>query len=90
MTQSNAETAANLPGTLKSNGNDTVTNLAKTPKIPPLEKLPVVKKHKTTIHKFHVKITFTVPADEDVCIQEKFVALLALSIQQFPATVLQP
>eukprot|EP00957_Ditylum_brightwellii_P104904 7995658-Ditylum_brightwellii.AAC.1 len=81
MTQSTTKSVPNLPGTPMSDGNDTATNLAKNPKIPPLEKLPVVKKHETMIHTFCVKITFTVPADEDVCPQEKFAALLALIIQ---------
>eukprot|EP00957_Ditylum_brightwellii_P064679 4908611-Ditylum_brightwellii.AAC.1 len=81
MMQYNAETAANLPGT---------PNLAETPKIPTLERPPVAKKHKTAIHKFCIKIAFIVPSEEDVCPQEKFAAILALIIQQFLATVLQP
>eukprot|EP00957_Ditylum_brightwellii_P093261 7101824-Ditylum_brightwellii.AAC.1 len=90
MTQYNMETTANLPGTPKSAGEEPTANLAETPKIPPLEKPPVAKKHKMMIHKFCVKIAFIVTAEEDVCPQEKFAVLLVLIIQQFLATVLQP
>eukprot|EP00957_Ditylum_brightwellii_P082775 6293411-Ditylum_brightwellii.AAC.1 len=65
MMQYNVETTANLPGTPKSVREEPTANLAETPKIPHLEKQPVAKKHKTTIHKFCVKIAFIVPADEN-------------------------
>eukprot|EP00957_Ditylum_brightwellii_P063880 4846688-Ditylum_brightwellii.AAC.1 len=90
MMQYNVETATNLPGPPKSVGKEPTANLAETPKIPPLEKPPVAKKHKRTIHRFCINIAFIVPANENVCLHEKFAVLLALIIQQFPATILQP
>eukprot|EP00957_Ditylum_brightwellii_P008211 621509-Ditylum_brightwellii.AAC.1 len=66
MTQSHAANAANFLGTPKSNEKDTTGNLAKTPRIPPLEKSPPEEKHETTIRKFHVKVAFTVPEDDDI------------------------
>eukprot|EP00957_Ditylum_brightwellii_P149329 11372712-Ditylum_brightwellii.AAC.1 len=81
--QYNTETTTSLPGTPKSAGKEPTANLAEFPKIPPLEKPLVAKKHKMMIHKFHVKIAFIVPVDKEVCPCEKFAALLALIIQQF-------
>eukprot|EP00957_Ditylum_brightwellii_P063152 4793671-Ditylum_brightwellii.AAC.1 len=42
------------------------------------------------IHKFCVKVAFTVPEDADICPCKKFALLLSLIIQQYPSTILQP
>eukprot|EP00957_Ditylum_brightwellii_P211250 15365952-Ditylum_brightwellii.AAC.1 len=90
MTHYNLESATYFPSTPNFVRKEPAAILAEAPKIPPLEKPPVAKKHETMIHKFCVKIAFIIPADEDVCSHEKFAVLLALIIQLFPATVLQP
>eukprot|EP00957_Ditylum_brightwellii_P161202 12273831-Ditylum_brightwellii.AAC.1 len=72
MTQSPATNATSFPGTPKPVVRETAENLAKTPCIHPLEKPPPEEKHETTLHKFCVKVAFTVPEHEDICPQEKF------------------
>eukprot|EP00957_Ditylum_brightwellii_P078333 5956063-Ditylum_brightwellii.AAC.1 len=67
-----------------------VGKLDKTPRLPSLEKPTPEKNHETMIHKFRVKIGFSVPPDADICPRSKFAPLLSLIVQQFPATVLQP
>eukprot|EP00957_Ditylum_brightwellii_P026857 2030660-Ditylum_brightwellii.AAC.1 len=70
MTQSPDTKATNFPGTPNPAVQETAGNLAKTPHIPPLKKPPPEEKHETIIHKFHVKVAFTVPETEDICPQE--------------------
>eukprot|EP00957_Ditylum_brightwellii_P007816 591983-Ditylum_brightwellii.AAC.1 len=89
MTQSSNTNATNFPGTPYPVVQETAENLAKTPRIPPLEKPPPKEKHETMIHKFRVKIAFTVSESEDICPREKFAMLLSLIIQQYPSTILQ-
>eukprot|EP00957_Ditylum_brightwellii_P006925 523911-Ditylum_brightwellii.AAC.1 len=67
MMQSPDTNTTNFPGTPKPVVQETTENLAKTPCIPPLEKLSPEEKHETTIHKFCVKVAFTVPDLEDIC-----------------------
>ena len=90
MTKSSVGNGAHLKGPSIIDPSPAAGNLSETPRIPPLEKPPQEKKHATTIHKFRVKIAFSVPATAYVCPREKFGALLSLIIQQFPGTVLQP
>eukprot|EP00957_Ditylum_brightwellii_P116519 8887875-Ditylum_brightwellii.AAC.1 len=70
MTQSPDTSATNFLGTPNPAVQETAENLAKTPRIPPPEKPPPEEKHETTIHKFCVKVAFTVPEAEYICPQE--------------------
>eukprot|EP00957_Ditylum_brightwellii_P015379 1157111-Ditylum_brightwellii.AAC.1 len=72
MTQSPDTNATNFLGTPTPAVRKTAENLTKTPRIPPLGKPPPEEKHETTVHKFCVKVAFTVPEAEDICPQEKF------------------
>eukprot|EP00957_Ditylum_brightwellii_P127631 9733232-Ditylum_brightwellii.AAC.1 len=90
MTQSPDMNATIFLDTPKPVAQEIAESLAKTPCIPPLEKPPPEEKHETTIHKFHVKVAFTVSELEDICPRAKFATLLSLIIQQYLYTILQP
>ncbi len=89
MTSNSAINDSSYSGPFTSANPKKSTGLDRTPRIHAHDKPEKPQNADYTIYSFRVKLSFTIPAYQNVYPREKFAALLSVISSQFPGTALE-